>query len=251
MLAAPAVRAGQAFTLSEAVSTSKIALAYSETETENASGATTCIKIEDSIGIDEVGRGPLAGPVVSAAVWICADLARYLEDNSKILPVRDSKKMTRKQRQKIVDWIDSCPSDQIKYSIGCATVEEIDELNILNASLLSMERAYNGVCGTGIFSYPALVLVDGNVAPDIKGVEIKTIVKGDDKVLSISLASIIAKEYRDNYMRNLSEQFPHYSWDTNVGYGTAAHLQAIAKYGITPHHRKSFAPVSQLSLPLD
>ncbi|GHT99071.1 hypothetical protein FACS1894126_5080 [Alphaproteobacteria bacterium] len=200
-----------------------------------------------SIGIDEVGRGPLAGPVVSAAVWICADIAKYLEENSKILPVRDSKKMTRKQRQKIVEWIDSCPSDQIKYSIGYATVEEIDELNILNASLLSMERAYNGVCSTGVL----LALVDGNVAPDIKGVEIKTIVKGDDKVLSISLASIIAKEYRDNYMRNLSEQFSHYSWDTNVGYGTAAHLQAIAKYGITPHHRKSFAPVSQLSLPLD
>ncbi|GHU10608.1 ribonuclease HII [Alphaproteobacteria bacterium] len=226
-----------------------------------------CIAIEDSIGIDEVGRGPLAGPVVSAAVWICEDLAKYLEKNSDILPVRDSKKMTRKQRQNIVDWINGCPADQIKYAIGYATVEEIDELNILRASLLSMERAYadciTGFCSASAsnmalaeavdaaFAGSTVVLVDGNIAPNIKGAEIQTIVRGDDKVLSISLASIIAKEYRDNYMRNLSEQFPQYSWDTNVGYGTVAHMKAICEYGITVHHRKSFSPVFQLPLPMD
>ncbi|GHT91798.1 hypothetical protein FACS1894122_04750 [Alphaproteobacteria bacterium] len=338
------VLAGRAFAIAEAASTPEVQSAYISEGIKAENGASVtlawyddnCIEIGNSVGIDEVGRGPLAGPVVSAAVWICADLAKYLEENSKILPIRDSKKMTRKQRQRVIDWIDRCSSDQIKYSIGFATVEEIDELNILNASLLSMERAYSSVGSKAVvapraltideaastskialayhsagseavvapraltiaeaastskialayhsagseavvapraltiaeaastskiaLAYPSagseaengsnvtLALVDGNIAPNIKGVEIKTIVRGDEKVLSISLASIIAKEYRDNYMRNLSEQFPHYSWDTNVGYGTTAHLRAIAKYGITPHHRKSFSPVSQLSL---
>lgn len=207
------------------------------------------VDIDNSVGIDEVGRGPLAGPVVSAAVWICSDLANFLEKNSLTLPVRDSKKMSILQRSKVLNWINKQSYNDIRYSIGFASVEEIDELNILQASLLSMKRAYDSL---GI--QKNTVLIDGNIAPDFdnmnsdcddnKKFDVKTVVSGDAKVMSISLASIIAKEYRDNLMKKLAKDFPEYKWNTNVGYGSKAHLNAISKFGISCHHRKSFAPIA-------
>jgi ribonuclease HII len=196
--------------------------------------------LEDSVGVDEVGRGPLAGPVVSAAVWICKELADELEKNEAILPVRDSKKLTRRQRCNIVQWLENQSPELVKYSIGSSSVEEIDAINILNAALLSMRRAYDNL---GIKKN--LLLVDGNMAPPVENMQIRTIIKGDEKVLTIALASIIAKEYRDDHMRNLSLEFPQYSWDTNVGYGSRAHTLALQKYGATKHHRKSFSPIRE------
>ncbi|MDR2794361.1 MAG: ribonuclease HII [Holosporaceae bacterium] len=193
----------------------------------------------DSVGVDEVGRGPLAGPVVAAAVWISENLILELQKNFISLPVRDSKKMTRNQRQKIVAWTKKQSSDSIRYAIASATVEEIDELNILNAALLAMERALHDL----EIHERKIILVDGNAAPQIPDTSVKTIIRGDAKVLSIALASVMAKEHRDDYMRELSQKYPYYSWDKNVGYGTAVHLEAIRRYGITPHHRKSFAPI--------
>lgn len=198
------------------------------------------ISIEESIGIDEVGRGPLAGPVVAAAVWI-SDMAVLKLERDKLV-VRDSKKMTANQRARVVEWIDNQHYDTIRYSIGHATVEEIDELNILNAALLAMKRAYDSL---GV--QKEYVLVDGNKAPNIEAQRVIPIVGGDNKVLSISLASIIAKEYRDELMKKLSLEYPYYGWATNVGYGSQKHIEAILQYGITPYHRKTFAPIKDLS----
>ncbi|MDR1375322.1 MAG: ribonuclease HII [Holosporaceae bacterium] len=196
------------------------------------------IQLDHSIGIDEVGRGPLAGPVVATAVWISSELALQLEKSNKLV-VRDSKKMSHAQRMKVVEWLRLQPQELLRYAIGQATVEEIDQLNILNATMLSMERALNSL---GIFKKYALV--DGNRAPDLKNIQTRLVVKGDDKVLSISLASIIAKEHRDDSMRKLALEYPHYGWETNVGYGSQQHLRAISMYGITPHHRKTFNRVA-------
>ncbi|MDR2157966.1 MAG: ribonuclease HII [Holosporaceae bacterium] len=195
------------------------------------------IDVEDSVGIDEAGRGPLAGPVVAASVWISSPLFATLKNSDLI--IRDSKKMTARQRKKVLDWIKLQSDETIRYSIASATVEEIDEINILQAALLAMKRSYYSL------KFPVKrLLVDGNKAPRIKDVDVRTIVKGDDKVLSISLASIIAKEYRDNLMRKLALEYPHYGWETNVGYGSKKHMESILQQGITPHHRKTFAPIN-------
>lgn len=203
------------------------------------------INVNSAVGIDEVGRGPLAGPVVAAAAWISKDLAKELESRSKDLPVRDSKKLSHKQRQKLLEWIGQQPISDVKYGIGYASVEEIDGINILKATMLAMKRAYSALQNNGFSINRPTILVDGNAIPDISGksFDIRAVIKGDAKVLSISLASIIAKEYRDTIMVNLSKDFPQYGWQTNVGYGTKAHLDAIREFGITQHHRKSFAPV--------
>jgi ribonuclease HII len=189
------------------------------------------VSVDDSVGIDEVGRGPLAGPVVVAAVWLSSQSAVELENSGLI--VRDSKKMTKNQRKKVVDWISSRPKDELRYSIASASVEEIDDSNILKATLLAMKKAYELLQISA-----SVVLVDGNKAPDLQNV--RTVVKGDDKVLSISLASIIAKEYRDDLMRKLALEYPRYGWETNVGYGTARHVKAVREYGLTPYHRRTF-----------
>ncbi|MBR1735309.1 MAG: ribonuclease HII [Alphaproteobacteria bacterium] len=204
------------------------------------------ININSTIGIDEVGRGPLAGPVVSAAVWISEELAKTLESQSKSMSVRDSKKLSHKQRQKLLEWIGKQSADSIKYGIGVASVQEIDEVNILQATMLSMKRACNNLKQLWASKNEIqLILIDGNAAPSFSdfSANIKTVVKGDSLVLSISLASIIAKEYRDAIMFDLAKSFPQYGWQTNVGYGTKAHLDAIKDFGITQYHRKSFAPV--------
>ncbi len=195
----------------------------------------------ETIGIDEVGRGPLAGPVVAAAVWVSDIAATEIEQSHA--SVNDSKKLSSRQRQKVLSWLKTQTQDAIRYSIGEASVEEIDKLNILQATFLAMERAYHGLKLDNLD-----VLVDGNRAPQLQARSVKTVVKGDSNVLSIALASIIAKEYRDNLMRNLALHYPDYEWNSNVGYGTQQHIEAIIRYGVTEHHRKTFSPVKELLL---
>ncbi len=179
-------------------------------------------------GVDEVGRGCLAGPVVSAAVVLKKGI------NLKVL--KDSKKISFNKREKISKHI----KENSYYAIGIASVEEILKLNILQASLLSMKRALNQLT-----IKPDITLIDGNFAP--KGIKkYKTIINGDEKVKAISAASIIAKVYRDKLMIKLSEKFSNYSWERNFGYGTKAHLEGLKKFGVTEHHRKSFKPVHKI-----
>ena len=179
-------------------------------------------------GVDEVGRGCLAGPVVSAAVVLKKDI------NLKLL--KDSKKITFNKREEISKHI----RNNSYYAIGIASVEEILNLNILQASLLSMKRAIERLS-----IRPSLILIDGNFAP--KGLKnYKTIVNGDEKIKVISAASIVAKVYRDRFMIKLSEKFSNYAWERNFGYGTKAHLEGLKKFGITTHHRKGFKPVHKI-----
>ena len=179
-------------------------------------------------GVDEVGRGCLAGPVVSAAVVLKKDI------NLKLL--KDSKKITFNKREEISKHI----RNNSYYAIGIASVEEILNLNILQASLLSMKRAIERLS-----IRPSLILIDGNFAP--KGLKnYKTIVNGDEKIKVISAASIVAKVYRDRFMIKLSEKFSNYAWERNFGYGTKAHLEGLKKFGITSHHRKGFRPVHKI-----
>ena len=179
-------------------------------------------------GVDEVGRGCLAGPVVSAAV--------VLKKGINLELLKDSKKISFKKRQKISEHIKS----NSFYAIGLASVDEILKLNILQASLLSMKRALEQ-----LVVKPDMTLIDGNFAP--RGLKnYKTIINGDEKIKVISAASIIAKVYRDNLMIKLAEEFSHYAWETNFGYGTKAHLEGLKKFGITSHHRKSFKPIHKI-----
>ena len=179
-------------------------------------------------GVDEVGRGCLAGPVVSAAVILKKGI------NPKLL--KDSKKITFNKRNEISEHIKKFSY----YSIGVASVSEILKLNILQASLLSMRRAIERLAVK-----PSLTLIDGNFAP--RGLEnYKTIINGDEKFKVISAASIVAKVYRDRLMIKLSKKFSNYAWERNFGYGTKAHLDGLKKFGITSHHRKSFKPVHKI-----
>lgn len=182
-------------------------------------------------GIDEVGRGPLAGPVVACAVVINRDLA----PTDILEQINDSKKISAKKREYLFHKI----HEFSEVAIAECSVEEIDEINILQASLKAMSKAY-----AKLKSKPVLALIDGNKSPEIK-CETKTIIKGDSISLSIAAASIVAKEYRDNLMREFANDYPQYGWESNSGYGTKAHLKAIEEHGITPHHRRSFAPIKQ------
>ena len=183
-------------------------------------------------GIDEVGRGPLAGPVVAAAVII--DRARMPQ---KILDaINDSKKLSAAKREYLFNHL----HDYSYVSLAECDAREIDSINILQASLLAMRKAFDALRAHG----PVAALVDGNQNPKITGCQVQTIVKGDAKSLSIAAASIVAKHYRDQLMCKYAIEFPHYGWETNAGYGTAAHLKAIEIHGITPLHRRSFAPIS-------
>lgn len=193
-------------------------------------------KFEDSAGviccgIDEVGRGPLAGPVVAAAVVLDRiQLPKIIYRN-----INDSKKLTSKTRSALAIAL----RDYAEVSLGQCTVEEIDSLNILRATLEAMRRAHSGL------SQPIeLALVDGNQKPPLT-CPVQTIIKGDAQCMSIAAASIIAKDHRDRLMSELAETYPHYGWTSNAGYGTAAHLQALELHGVTAHHRRSFAPVSK------
>ena len=181
-------------------------------------------------GVDEVGRGSLIGPVCAAAVILRKNI------NKKI--IKDSKTLTKKKRKELDKYI----KKNSYWSVGSATVEEIEKFNILNASMLAMKRAI-----TKLKKKPKLVLVDGNKSPKINNLELKTIIKGDQKIPEISAASIIAKVMRDKLITRLGKKFEGYKWDQNFGYGTKHHLKAIKNLGITKHHRKNFSPINKLS----
>lgn len=181
-------------------------------------------------GADEAGRGPLCGPVVAGAV-----VFKKYEFNDMPF-ISDSKQMTEKQRDAAYDWITNNPD--IIYGIGQCSATEIDEMNILQASLTAMTRAIDAL---GI--KPEYCLIDGNKMP--KNIVGEPLVKGDAKSLSVAAASIIAKVTRDRIMKGLSKQFPQYDWDKNAGYPTQQHLQAIDKYGINEHYRKTYRPVKE------
>ncbi|MCL1892413.1 MAG: ribonuclease HII [Alphaproteobacteria bacterium] len=186
-------------------------------------------------GCDEAGRGPLCGPVVAAAVVFLPSAKTQLAISNERLAINDSKRMTHIQRATAYDWI----MENCLVGVGQCSPAEIDELNILHASMLAMKRAI-----AALPQRPEFVLVDGNrLPPDVIG---RAVVKGDSKSLSIAAASIIAKETRDKIMRELSAEFPQYGWDKNAGYPTASHLQAIKEFGINEHYRKSYRPVKDL-----
>ncbi len=179
-------------------------------------------------GVDEVGRGCLAGPVVSAAV--------VLKKSINLNLLKDSKKISFKKREEVSEHI----KKNSYYALGIASVEEILNLNILQASLLSMKRAIEK-----LEIKPGLTLIDGNFAP--KGLKnYKTIINGDEKIKVISAASIIAKVFRDKFMIRLSKKFSNYAWDRNFGYGTKAHFEGLKKFGVTSHHRKGFKPIHKI-----
>ena len=181
------------------------------------------------VGVDEAGRGPLAGPVVAAAVILCPDGIAGLDD---------SKKLSAKRRAELEAQIKA----RCRWAIGEASVEEIDRINILQATMLAMTRAVEAL---GV--EPTEVLVDGNRLPRWRYTA-RAIVSGDALHPCISAASIIAKEHRDRFMAAAAQDFPGFGWERNMGYGTAQHLAALRQYGPTPLHRTSFAPVAQMQL---
>lgn len=183
-------------------------------------------------GIDEVGRGPLAGPVVAAAVVLPADCS--------ICGADDSKRLTPRQRDALLEEITGTAA---AVGIGAASAREIDRLNIRRATALAMQRAVRQ-----LRLRPEHLLVDGLPVPEL-GLEWQTaVVGGDHRVHSIACASVIAKVCRDRLMQRLAARYPQYAWERNKGYGTPEHLEALRRHGPTPHHRRSFQPVEQLSL---
>ena len=180
-------------------------------------------------GVDEVGRGSLIGPVYAAAV--------ILKKSINIKLLKDSKSLKKSQRELLSKYI----KQNSVWSIGKASVKEIEKINILYASLLAMRRAI-----IKLKKKPTLVLVDGNKLPKIKNYNLKFVVKGDQKIAEISAASIIAKVSRDKVIKNLSKKFSGYFWDKNYGYGTKKHILAIKKLGVTKYHRKKFNPIHNI-----
>ena len=180
-------------------------------------------------GVDEVGRGSLIGPVYAAAVILNKSI------NKKLL--KDSKKLTKLKREILSKYI----KKNSVWAIGKASIKEIEKINILQASLLAMKRAIKK-----LKKRPTLVLIDGNKLPLIKNYNLRSIIKGDKKIPSISAASIIAKVTRDKMITNLGKKFKGYYWDQNNGYGTKQHLKAIKNLGITSQHRKTFSPINKL-----
>ena len=180
-------------------------------------------------GVDEVGRGSLVGPVYAAAV--------ILKNNINKTEIKDSKKLNKSKREVLAKYI----KKNSIWAIGYASLKEIEKINILNASLLAMKRAI-----IKLKQKPSLVLIDGNKLPKIKNYNLNFIIKGDQKIPSISAASIIAKVTRDKMISTLGRKFRGYNWDKNYGYGTKQHLKAIKNLGITPHHRKTFSPINKI-----
>lgn len=174
-------------------------------------------------GVDEAGRGPLAGPVCAAAV--------ILPDNTVIDGVNDSKKLSEKKREALFSVI---KETALSYSIAYASVEEIEELNILNATMLAMKRAVEGLDVPADFA-----MIDGNKSPELK-IESECIIKGDAKSMSVACASILAKVSRDHLLYEYAKEYPQYHFDKHKGYGTKAHTEAIKEYGPCPYHRMSF-----------
>ena len=183
-------------------------------------------------GVDEAGRGPLAGEVYAAAVILSPD--------RPILGLKDSKKLSSKRRSELSIEI---KQEALAWSISFSTVDEIDALNILNATILAMTRAVEGLSVR-----PDLALIDGNRAPILFGVATQTIIKGDQTEPCISAASIIAKVARDERLMLLDQMYPQWGFRAHKGYGTKSHIEAIRVFGVTPFHRKSFEPVKSMNL---
>ena len=175
-------------------------------------------------GCDEAGRGPLAGPVFAAAVILPKDFHHPL--------LNDSKKMAEKARETLRPIIER---EALAWAVEEVSAEEIDSINILNASIAGMQRAVKKLS-----IKPEHLLIDGNKFKPLEGYTHECVVKGDAKVASIAAASVLAKTYRDEYMRKLAKEYPQYGWDRNMGYPTKEHVAAIIEHGYTPHHRKSF-----------
>ena len=183
-------------------------------------------------GVDEVGRGSLIGPVYAAAV--------ILNKNINKKELKDSKKLNKFKREILAKYI----KKNSIWAIGSASLKEIEKINILNASLLAMKRAI-----IKLKKKPTLVFIDGNKAPEMKDYNLKSIIKGDQKISEISAASIIAKVSRDRLVKNFSKNFKKYNWSKNAGYGTKDHFVAIEKFGVTKFHRKSFKPIHNMLSP--
>ena len=183
-------------------------------------------------GVDEVGRGSLIGPVYAAAVILRKNL-----DKKKL---KDSKKLSKKNREILEKYI----KKNSYWSVGSASLKEIEKMNILNASLLAMKRAI-----IKLKKKPGEILIDGNKIPKIKNYNLKYVIKGDQKIPEISAASIIAKVSRDRLITKMSKKYIRYFWNKNAGYGTKDHLSAIKKFGITKHHRKTFQPIHNMLSP--
>lgn len=192
------------------------------------------------IGVDEAGRGPLAGPVVAGAVVLCKPRPAGLDDSKKLSPAR------RLQLEEVI-------KRRCRWAVGVVEVEDIERLNIFGATMLAMTRAVAALCAQ-LGEEPGEVLVDGNLTPHGRCLEwrwkARAIVGGDALEPCISAASIIAKEHRDRIMRQLAEAHPHYGWERNAGYGTPEHVEALRRHGPTVHHRRHFAPVAQLEMSL-
>ena len=186
-------------------------------------------------GCDEAGRGCLAGSVYAAAVILPEDYQNEL--------LNDSKQLTEKKRYQLREIIER---DAVAWAVGIVTPEEIDKINILNASILAMHRALDQ-----LMVRPETIIVDGNRFKPYQELPHTTIVKGDGKYLSIAAASILAKTYRDDYMNQLAEEYPQYDWYSNKGYPTKKHREAIKQFGITPYHRKSYNLLGDGQLSLD
>ena len=186
-------------------------------------------KINKMAGVDEVGRGCLAGPVFAAAV--------ILNNDINIKDIKDSKKIPFQKRILLSNYI----KKNSTYAVGRASVEEINKINILNASLLSMKRALNK-----LKLRPSIAYIDGLFVPKNMKIKCEALIKGDEKIISIAAASIVAKATRDLFMINLGKKFPKYKWNKNFGYGTAEHLNGLKKYGVTRHHRKKFKPIHNI-----
>ncbi len=197
-----------------------------------------CIEGVIEAGCDEAGRGPLAGSVFAAAVVWDQKLWADNQHQEWLTMLNDSKQLSDQQRRYLRPLIEQYAA---AWAVVEVTAEEIDRINILNASIVGMQRALDKLTIT-----PQHIIVDGNKwkpyipKGEIMEIPARTIVKGDGKYLSIAAASVLAKTYRDEYMLSLHEQFPQYHWDTNMGYPTKAHYEAIKQYGITPYHRKTF-----------
>ncbi len=180
-------------------------------------------------GVDEVGRGSLIGPVYAAAVILNKSIDKNI--------LKDSKNLTKNKREDLSKYI----KKNSIWAVGKASVKEIEKINILQASLLAMKRAIKK-----LKKKPVLVLIDGNKVPEIKNYNLRSIIKGDKKIPSISAASIIAKVSRDRMITNLGKKFKGYYWEQNYGYGTKQHIKAIKNLGITIQHRKNFSPINKL-----
>ena len=209
-----------------------------QTSQKASHGHSLCFSCENKLaekglctiaGIDEVGRGPLAGPVTAAAVVI--------KNPDQLTELNDSKRLTARKRLALYQLI----KENADVGIGHADVDEIDQINILQATFLAMSRAVQALPVT-----PDYTLVDGNRLPRPWPYAGHPEVGGDGRIMSIAAASVVAKVTRDKIMHTLAGDFPQYGWQTNAGYGAKKHLDALTQYGITPHHRRSFAPVAKL-----